>query len=187
VTRGVARGATAGATPGGSIRAALTASGAVAALRARRSAVAAVRQNVHDAGWKWAQSLELVIDAVLLTDRAPTLDEVHSRARTRAPRVTSAAVRHAVDVLLQLGIVRHLDDPRGPQRIVFRGPRAGARPQVVVARCRSCGRSEDVPSTWLIRLKADVWRKLGYELEDPLIELTGRCPACPNAGHRPVS
>ncbi len=133
---------------------------------------------MRGAGWRWVRSLEVALEALLRTGRAATVAEIHARARDRAPRLSAATLQHALDVLLQHGIVRNLGDPRGPRRIVYRGPGAGPRPQVVVARCRACGRREEVASTALVRLKSELWRKLGYELADPAAELVGVCPSC---------
>ena len=162
-----------------SLRRVPSAAEAVALRRQREAAIDGVRRRVRAAGWRWARSLETVLDALLRAAAAPTVDELHERVRRGAPRFRLPVLRHSLEVLRQHGVVREITDRRGATRYLFiGGGGAPATPQVVAVRCRACGRREDVTSAMLVRLKQELWRRLGYALEDPVVELTGVCPSC---------
>ena len=132
---------------------------AVAALRARGLRVSAARR--------------LVLEAFYLTEEPLTAEEVAGGLGGRIPRSDLASVYRNLEVLEELGLLRHFHLGHGPG--IYARAGADAREYLV---CESCHSAQAVEPKALDRARSAIKRQTGWQASFSHFPVAGLCPSC---------
>ena len=138
-----------------------------------------VRDRLRARGLRWTPQRRTLIEVLAAADGHVTASELVERCRAIDPATTPSTVYRTLDVLEDLGIVRHHHGPEGREEFhVLPGSEHGH------LHCRTCGRSWEVgPAEVAPRLDALRARR-GFEADISHLALVGRCADCRAAGRR---
>lgn len=97
-------------------------------------------------------------------------------ARKRRPAINRATVYRTLELLKQLGLIDELDlmHVEGEKHYYEVRPRRNH----AHATCVQCGRVEEFAIGWLDRIRGEVNRLLGFEVQVARLEVGGRCRSC---------
>ena len=132
---------------------------AVAELRSRGLRVSAARR--------------LVLEAFYLTDEPLTAEQVAGGLDGRVPSSDLASVYRNLEMLEELGLVRHFHLGHGPGMYARAG--TDAREYLV---CESCHTAQAVEPKALDRARAAIKRQTGWEARFSHFPVAGLCPGC---------
>jgi Fur family ferric uptake transcriptional regulator len=136
---------------------------AVAALRSRGLRVSAARR--------------LVLEAFYLTEEPLTAEQVAGGLGGRVPSSDLASVYRNLEMLEELGLVRHFHLGHGPGMYALSG--TAAREYLV---CESCHSAQAVEPKALDRARAAIRRQTGWEARFTHFPVAGLCPNCLEGG-----
>jgi Fur family transcriptional regulator, ferric uptake regulator len=111
-----------------------------------------------------------VIDVLDGVDGPITAEEVASRL----PEVHVSSVYRSLNVLEELGVVRHVHLAHGPARYEL----TDVADQVRHLACERCGRDVVVPAALFDDLRATVELKYGFVMDSGHFAIPGRCRDC---------
>jgi Fur family transcriptional regulator, ferric uptake regulator len=146
----------------------------------------ALRKTLHDRGMRMTPQRQLVLDAVRELGHA-TPERICQRVQVIAPTVNITTVYRTLDLLDQLGLVRHTHLGHGaPSYSVDEH-------EHVHLVCHRCGRMDEVPCETLSPLAGTLRDRYGFELDASHLALSGTCHVClaeiekaPKAGRAPA-
>jgi len=99
--------------------------------------------------------------------------ELVERCRQRDPATTPSTVYRTLDVLEDLGVVRHGHGVDGREEYhVLPGPEHGH------LHCRACGASWEIRDDEAATIVASLDAALGFEVDLSHVTIVGRCRAC---------
>jgi Fur family ferric uptake transcriptional regulator len=133
------------------------------------AAIAVLRNR----GLRASTARRLVLETLYMADRLLTADEIAGGLGGRLPRSDPASVYRILDLLEEVGLVRHLS--------VGRGPGLYARsdgPQREYLMCEVCGSLREIEPTLLDSMRAVTRRRLGHEPRFTRFPMAGICTAC---------
>ena len=139
-----------------------------------------LRQRLRGSGYRLTPQRELILGAVE-TLRHATPDEVHAEVHARAPAVNISTVYRTLEVLEELGLVRHthLSD-RAPTYHAVSGH------EHFHLVCRNCRRVTSVDPDVIEATVARLRDELGFEPDVGHLTIFGRCAHCdPTEGDDP--
>ncbi|MEN6406263.1 MAG: transcriptional repressor [Thermoguttaceae bacterium] len=115
---------------------------------------------------------QVILEELRKLTSHPTAAVLHGIVRRRLPKISLGTVYRNLERLVQVGLVRKLDQAGGEAR--FDGD---IRPHDHF-RCVDCGRVDDVfaPSLDPVAPPTHAWR--GYQFLGRRLEYFGLCPAC---------
>lgn len=133
----------------------------------------AVAERLRRRGLRWTQQRATVIEVLAGTDRHITPSELVEQCRARDPATTPSTVYRTLDVLEELGLVRHGHGADGREEFHVLPEQEHGH-----LHCSECS------ATWEIgkREAAVIARAFraadGFEIEIGHVTLVGRCRAC---------
>lgn len=132
------------------------------------------RTRLRDSGYRLTPQRELILNAVDTLGHA-TPDEVLVEVRQHASAVNASTVYRTLEVLEELGVVRHahLSDRAPTYHTVVDHEHF----HVV---CRNCQRVVSVDPVMLDDLAARLRAELGFVLDVGHLTVFGACEECPN-------
>jgi Fur family ferric uptake transcriptional regulator len=130
------------------------------------SAIALVRAN----GQRVGVVRRRLIEAFAGSGGAMTAEELANAV----PDVHVSSVYRNLQVLEDLGVVRHVHLAHGPARYELAEVAESTRHLV----CRECGSDTPVPAGLLVGLKRTIERDYGFELDAGHFALLGLCARC---------
>ena len=98
--------------------------------------------------------------------------DVHRRLLRRHPTLSQKTVYEILDALVGAGIAARVAHGGGPARYELR------RERHYHARCRVCGRLEDVPASADGPIRGHAIVPAGFRIEDIQVTIEGRCLRC---------
>jgi Fur family transcriptional regulator, ferric uptake regulator len=133
----------------------------------------AVRERIRDRGLRWTPQRRTLIEVLSQTDGHFTGAELIERCRALDPGTIPSTVYRTLDVLEELGLVRHCHGADGREEF-------HVLPAVEHGHlfCAECG------STWAIeaadagRLVASIGSSHGFEVDLSHVTIVGRCAGC---------
>lgn len=131
-------------------------------------------ERLAEHGYRLTRPRQAVVRCLLEAGDWLRPEEVLSRARFHCPSLGLVTVYRTLALLEEVGIARRIHVEQGCHGYAPAGLDHGHH-----LVCRSCHQVVEFPgSEDLAPLIAQISRKTGFVVEDHLLELTGRCPAC---------
>jgi Fur family ferric uptake transcriptional regulator len=133
------------------------------------AAIAVLRER----GLRASTARRLVLETLYMADRLLTAEEIAGGLGGRLPRSDPASVYRILELLEQVGLVRHVH--------VRHGAGLYARsdgPQREYLMCEVCGTLRDIDPAALEGIRETVTRQLGHEPRFTHFPMAGVCAAC---------
>ena len=124
-------------------------------------------------GMRWTPQRRAVIEVLRDAAGHVTGAEVVERCRTRDPRTIPSTVYRTLDVLEELGLVRHGHGPDGREEYHV-GPGA----EHGHMHCAACGESWEIPAAAADRIVGALAEADGFQVDVSHVTVVGRCRAC---------
>lgn len=132
---------------------------------------ATLRTTLHKHGMRMTPQRQLVLDAVRELGHA-TPDEVCRRVQGTAETVNITTVYRALDVLEEIGLVRHTHLGHGAPTY------SADEHEHVHLVCHRCGHIDEVPTDLMDDLADLLQRRRGFALDATHLALSGFCREC---------
>jgi Fur family ferric uptake transcriptional regulator len=132
---------------------------------------AALRSTLHKHGMRLTPQRQLVLDAVWALGHG-TPEQVCQRVQVIAPTVNITTVYRALDLLEELGLVRHTHLGHGAPTYS-----ADEHEHVHLA-CHRCGRVTEVPTEALAAVRDTLLAEHGFALDVCHLAMSGTCRDC---------
>ncbi|MGP4016816.1 Fur family transcriptional regulator [Saccharopolyspora sp. 5N708] len=133
-----------------------------------------LRSTLHQRGMRMTPQRQLVLDAVRELGHA-TPEQVCRRVQGTASTVNITTIYRALDLLEELGLVRHTHLGHGAPTYS-----AEAHEHVHLA-CHRCGTIDEVPTELLDDLTRQLLAQHGFALDPTHLALSGLCRNCRDA------
>ena len=132
-----------------------------------------VRERLHDRGLRWTPPRRALRGGLAETAGHVTGAELVERCRQRDPATIPSTVYRTLDVLEELGIVRHGHGPNGREEYhVLPGAVHGH------LHCNACGASWEISTDEAAAVVASLDAERGFEVDLSHVTIVGRCRAC---------
>jgi Fur family ferric uptake transcriptional regulator len=132
-----------------------------------------VRARLRERGHRWTPQRRVLIDVLSAVDGHVTGAELVERCRAVDPRTIPSTVYRTLDVLEELGFVRHTHGAAGREEY-----HVLPESQHAHLYCERCGETWDIPASDAASLVEDLDRAHGFLLDVPHVTLSGVCAAC---------
>ncbi|MDA3629226.1 Fur family transcriptional regulator [Saccharopolyspora sp. WRP15-2] len=130
-----------------------------------------LRSTLHQRGMRMTPQRQLVLDAVRGLGHA-TPEQVCREVQGTASTVNITTVYRALDLLEELGLVRHTHLGHGAPTY------SAEEHEHVHLACHRCGEIDEVPTETLDELAEQLRREHGFELDATHLALSGTCRKC---------
>jgi Fur family ferric uptake transcriptional regulator len=138
---------------------------------------ATVRDRLHARGLRWTPQRGTLLDVLARADGHVTGADLVDRCRAIDPATTPSTVYRTLDVLEELGIVRHHHGPDGREEFhVLPESEHGH------LHCRQCDASWEIDAAEVEPMLAGLRAARGFEVDISHISLEGRCAQCRQIG-----
>jgi Fur family ferric uptake transcriptional regulator len=132
-----------------------------------------VRQRLHDRGLRWTPQRRALVSVLAETEGHVTGAELVERCRRRDPATIPSTVYRTLDVLEELGVVRHAHGPNGREEYhVLPGAVHGH------LHCNACGASWEISADEAASIVGSLDAERGFEVDLSHVTIVGRCRAC---------
>lgn len=149
------------------------------ATRADRAPWAGVRERLHDRGLRWTPQRRVLLEVLSRSDGHVTGAELVDRCRGVDPATTPSTVYRTLDVLEDLGIVRHAHGADGREEYhVLPAVDHGH------LHCGGCRQTWEIDAAEAAALVARLREQRGFAVDLSHLSVSGLCRACavPGAG-----
>lgn len=136
----------------------------------------AVAEQLRERGLRWTPQRSTVIEVLASADGHITAAELVERCRDRQPTTIPSTVYRTLDVLEELGLVRHGHAADGREEYHVLPAREHAH-----LHCSACGASWELGETRAALVADALRREDGFEVDIGHVTLVGRCGACAGA------
>jgi Fur family transcriptional regulator, ferric uptake regulator len=135
-----------------------------------------VRERLRERGLRWTPQRRLLIEVMAETDGHVTATELVERCRTADPETTPSTVYRTLDLLEELGLVRHCHGVDGREEF-------HVLPETEHGHlfCESCGRAWDIEGDEAAALVRSLRRERGFRVDLSHLSVVGRCADCVGA------
>jgi Fur family transcriptional regulator, ferric uptake regulator len=136
-----------------------------------------VRERLRDRGLRWTPQRRVLIEVLSQSDGHVTGAEVVDRCRAVDPATTPSTVYRTLDVLEEMGIVRHAHGAGGREEF-------HVLPQADHGHlhCLDCGGAWEIDEGEAATLVAALRADRGFTVELSHLSVSGRCRACAEHG-----
>ena len=134
---------------------------------------AGVRDRFHGRGMRWTPQRRTVIEVLAGTDGHVTGAELIERCRARDPQTIPSTVYRTLDVLEQLGLVRHGHGADGREEF-----HVGPESEHGHLYCADCGARWEIRAGQADAIVSAFRRADGFEVDLSHVTVVGRCAAC---------
>jgi Fur family transcriptional regulator, ferric uptake regulator len=145
----------------------------VSVSRAGPIAWSSVRDRLRARGLRWTLQRSRLLDVLERTDGHVTGAELVERCRELDPATTPSTVYRTLDVLEELGLVRHHHGADGREEFHVRPETAHGH-----IHCGVCGLSWELGADEAAPFVDALRRSRGFEVDLTHVTISGRCPAC---------
>ena len=144
-----------------------------APLRGDPRAWETVRELLRDRGLRWTPQRRALVAVLAETKGHVTGAELVERCRQRDPATIPSTVYRTLDVLEELGIVRHGHGPNGREEY-------HVLPDAVHGHlhCTACGTTWEIQAEEAAAVVASLEAGRGFEVDLSHVTIVGRCRAC---------
>ncbi|CAN5857937.1 Fur family transcriptional regulator [soil metagenome] len=132
-----------------------------------------IRARLRERGLRWTPQRRLLIEVMAETDGHITAVELVERCRAADPETTPSTVYRSLDVLEDLGLIRHCHGMDGREEF-------HVLPQTEHGHlfCQSCGRSWDLEGEQAAAFTRALLRKRGFAVDLSHLSVVGLCAEC---------
>lgn len=130
-----------------------------------------LRSTLHRRGMRMTPQRQLVLDAVRELEHA-TPDRICAHVQHNAPAVNITTVYRTLDLLSELGLVRHTHLGHGAPVYSTQDH------EHLHLVCHQCGEVAECPRELLDELGATVRERWGFDLDAAHLALSGTCRGC---------
>jgi len=132
-----------------------------------------VRRRLHDRGLRWTPQRRTLVTVLTEMHGHVTGAELVERCRQRDPTTIPSTVYRTLDVLEELGLVRHGHGPEGREEY-------HVLPDAVHGHlhCAVCGRTWEICADEASSIVAALDADRGFEVDLSHVTIVGRCRAC---------
>jgi Fur family ferric uptake transcriptional regulator len=135
-----------------------------------------VRERLHERGLRWTPQRRTLVDVLSRTDGHVTGSELVERCREIDPETTPSTVYRTLDVLEQLGLVRHGHGADGREEFhVLPAVEHGH------LHCQSCGGTWEIEAVEAGSLVGSLEASRGFAVDLSHVTIVGTCAACRRA------
>jgi Fur family ferric uptake transcriptional regulator len=133
----------------------------------------AVAERLRRRGLRWTQQRATVIEVLAATDRHITPSELVVQCRARDPATTPSTVYRTLDVLEDLGLVRHGHGADGHEEFHVLPEQEHGH-----LHCSECSATWEIGEQEAAVIARAFRAADGFEIEIGHVTLVGRCRAC---------
>ena len=139
-----------------------------------------MRERLRDRGLRWTPQRRTLVEVLSRTDGHVTGSELVERCRELDPATIPSTVYRTLDVLEELGLIRHGHGPDGREEFhVLPDAEHGH------LHCSECGGTWEIGADQATALLASLRRTHRFEADLSHVTIVGRCAACArSAGSR---
>ncbi|MFH0750752.1 MAG: Fur family transcriptional regulator [Chloroflexota bacterium] len=132
-----------------------------------------VRELLRDRGLRWTPQRRALVAVLAETEGHVTGADLVERCRQRDPATIPSTVYRTLDVLEELGIVRHGHGPSGREEY-------HVLPVAVHGHlhCNACGASWEIGTAEAAAVVASLDAERGFEVDLSHVTIVGRCRDC---------
>jgi len=138
---------------------------------------AAVRDRLREGGLRWTPQRRALIEVLAETDGHVTTAELVERCRERDPATIPSTVYRTLDMLEDLGVVRHCHRPDGREEYHVLPEHEHGH-----LYCRACGGCWELERDESARIVGMLERGQGFAVDLSHVTIVGRCRACRETG-----
>lgn len=138
---------------------------------------ARAREELHARGLRWTPQRRLLVDVLSRTDGHVTGAELVERCRAIDPATIPSTVYRTLDVLEELGLVRHAHGPDGREEY-------HALPDAEHGHlhCSACRGTWEIDASEAAGFADALRRERGFVLDLSHLSVSGRCAGCSDEG-----
>ena len=132
-----------------------------------------VRERLHDRGLRWTPQRRALVTVLSETHGHVTGAELVERCRQRDPSTIPSTIYRTLDVLEDLGIVRHAHGPNGQEEY-------HVLPDAVHGHlhCIGCGGGWEISADEASSIVRSLDAERGFEVDLSHVTIVGRCRSC---------
>jgi Fur family transcriptional regulator, ferric uptake regulator len=132
-----------------------------------------VRERLHQRGMRWTPQRRLLIEVLSRTDGHITGAELVERCRAEDPETTPSTVYRTLDVLEDIGLIRHAHGLDGREEFHVRPTREHGH-----LHCSVCQRAWEVGADEVSALAEGLQRSRGFRVDLGHLSVVGVCREC---------
>jgi Fur family ferric uptake transcriptional regulator len=135
-----------------------------------------VRDRLHDRGLRWTPQRRLLVEVLARTDGHITGAELVERCREQEPETTPSTVYRTLDVLEDIGLIRHAHGLDGREEFHVRPIREHGH-----LHCTVCLRAWEIEAQDVAGLVRDFEDTRGFAVDLGHLSVVGICRDCRDA------
>lgn len=139
-----------------------------------------VRDRLRSRGQRWTNQRRTLVEVLAASRGHVTGAELVERCRERDPSTVPSTIYRSLDVLEELGFVRHAHGPDGREE--FHVLPAADHGHL---HCGSCGKSWELSEDEAAQLREALQRTRGFRIDLSHLSVGGRCATCLAARREP--
>jgi Fur family ferric uptake transcriptional regulator len=132
-----------------------------------------VRERLHERGLRWTPQRRLLVDVLSRTNGHVTGAELVERCRAEDSEVTPSTVYRTLDVLEDIGLIRHAHGLDGREEFHVRPAREHGH-----LHCAVCHRAWEIDADDVAGLVRDFERTRGFRVDLGHLSVVGVCRDC---------
>jgi Fur family ferric uptake transcriptional regulator len=132
-----------------------------------------IRARLHEHGLRWTPQRRLLIEVLSRTDGHITGAELVERCRAEDPETTPSTVYRTLDVLEDVGLVRHAHGLDGREEFHVRPQREHGH-----LHCSVCHAAWEIGSDDVACLARELREAQGFEIDLGHLTVVGICAGC---------
>ncbi len=132
-----------------------------------------VRDRLRSRGQRWTSQRRVLVDILAATSGHVTGADLVDRCRERDPATVPSTIYRTLDVLEDLGFIRHAHGPDGREE--YHALPASDHGHL---HCGSCGRSWELSADEAAPLRTTLAESRGFVLDLSHLSVGGRCASC---------
>ena len=132
-----------------------------------------VRHRLHERGLRWTPQRRLLVEVLSDTAGHITGAELVERCREQDPETTPSTVYRTLDVLEDIGLIRHAHGLDGREEFHVRPAREHGH-----LHCSVCHRAWEIGAEEAAELAADLEDRRGFRLDLGHLSVIGVCAEC---------
>jgi Fur family ferric uptake transcriptional regulator len=132
-----------------------------------------VRERLHERGLRWTPQRRLLIDVLSRADGHITGAELVERCRAEDPETTPSTVYRTLDVLEDIGLIRHAHGLDGREEFHVRPASEHGH-----LHCSVCQRAWEIEADEVACLVTDLQQTRGFRVDLGHLSVVGVCDGC---------